>query len=160
MVEYRIKIMKIHLNNKQTKYRLNSSKIKKIINLLCLNLDFNKRKWSDISVIIVNEDEIKSLHKKYFNKNTTTDVITFTYPPIPCEKYYSGDIIINIDIAHEEGIKRKNINYELAFYIAHGIDHLNGNNDDTLEKRKKMHNREKKWVAKLDEIDLLNNLIS
>ena len=55
MVEYRIKIMKIHLNNKQTKYRINSSKIKKVINLLCLNLDLNKRKWSDISVIIVNE---------------------------------------------------------------------------------------------------------
>ena len=160
MVEYRIKIMKIHLNNKQTKYRINSAKIKKVINLLCLNLDLNKRKWSDISVIIVNESEIQSLHHKYFNKNETTDVITFTYPPIPCEKYYSGDIIINIDIVHKEGKKRKNINYELVFYIAHGIDHLNGNNDDTLEKRKKMHNREKKWVAKLDEIDLLNNLIS
>ena len=34
--------------------------------------------------------------------------------------------IINIDIVHKEGIKRKNINYELVFYIAHGIDHLNG----------------------------------
>mgnify|MGYP005715157171 CR=1 FL=1 len=50
--------------------------------------------------------------------------------------------------------------YELVFYIAHGIDHLNGNNDDTLEKRRKMHNREKKWIAKLDKIDLLNNLIT
>ena len=37
-------------------------------------------------IIIVCDNEIKKLHKKYFNKNTITDVITFSYSPIPGEK--------------------------------------------------------------------------
>ena len=108
----------------------------------------------------MDNNKIKKLHKKYFNKNIITDVITFSYSPIPGENKFSADIVINIDLVYKEGLIRNNIDYELAFYIAHGIDHLNGNNDNSYLKRQEMHNREKKWLLKLEKNDLLNNLIS
>lgn len=152
--------MKIHLINNQRKYKIKSNNILKVTKSLAQNLKFKKNNWDEISIIIVCDNEIKKLHKKYFNKNTITDVITFSYSPIPGEKKFSADIVINIDLVHKEGLIRNGIDYELAFYIAHGIDHLNGNDDNTDKKKQKMHNRENKWVSKLQKNGLLNNLIS
>ena len=152
--------MKIHLINNQKKYKIESNNILKVIESLCQNLKQTKKSWDEISIIIVDNNKIKKLHKKYFNKNTITDVITFSYSPIPGENKFSADIVINIDLVYKEGLIRNNIDYELAFYIAHGIDHLNGNNDNSYLKRQEMHNREKKWLLKLEKNDLLKNLIS
>ena len=152
--------MKIHLINNQKKYKIETKKILKVIESLCQNLKQTKKSWDEISIIIVDNNKIKKLHKKYFNKNTITDVITFSYSPIPGENKFSADIVINIDLVYKEGLIRNNIDYELAFYIAHGIDHLNGNNDNYYLKRKKMQTREKKWLLKLEKNNLLNNLRS
>ena len=152
--------MKIHLINNQKKYKIETNNILKVIESLCQNLKKSKENWDEISIIIVDNNKIKKLHKKYFNKNFITDVITFSYSPIPGENKFSADIVINIDLVYKEGLIRNNTDYELAFYIAHGIDHLNGNDDNSYLKRKKMHNREKKWLLKLEKNNLLNNLIS
>ena len=152
--------MKIHLINNQKKYKIESNNILKVIESLCKNLKQTKKSWDEISIIIVDNNKIKKLHKKYFNKNIITDVITFSYSPIPGENKFSADIVINIDLVYKEGLIRNNIDYELAIYIAHGIDHLNGNDDNSYLKRQEMHNREKKWLLKLEKNDLLNNLIS
>ena len=71
-------------------------------------------------------------------------MISFRYEPIPGESnQLTGDLIINVQRAHEEGVQRGDRNFELAFYIAHGFDHLNGATDDTPQKRTSMHHREK-----------------
>ena len=53
---------------------------------------------------------------------------------MPGDEAFSGDIIINLEQAVEEGFKRQGAEYELALYLAHGIDHLSGATDDTPEK--------------------------
>ncbi len=154
-------MMKIHLINQQKIYPLKLQKIKALTEFLSVYINTRNKSWTDISVIITNHKEITKLNKKYLNKNNSTDVISFTYEPIPGEKNnYSGDIIVNIEQAMEEGSKRGNIDYEFAFYIAHGLDHLSGHNDDTFLKRYIMHSREKKWLKKAQRKKLLTNLIS
>ena len=45
-------------------------------------------------------------------------------------------------MVYKEGLIRNSIDYELAFYIAHGIDHLNGNDDNTDKKAENAQSRE------------------
>ncbi|MEC8517384.1 MAG: rRNA maturation RNAse YbeY, partial [Verrucomicrobiota bacterium] len=68
--------MKIHLINNQKKYKIETNNILKVIESLCQNLKQSKENWDEISIIIVDNNKIKKLHKKYFNKNFITDVIT------------------------------------------------------------------------------------
>jgi len=57
-----------------------------------------------LSLILVNNEEIKEINKKYRNINKTTDVISF----VDREDDYIGDIFICIDKVKEQAIKYKN----------------------------------------------------
>ena len=76
-----------------------------------------------LSLILVNNEEIKEINKKYRNINKTTDVISF----VDREDDYIGDIFICIDKVKEQAIEYKNSEeWEFAFLLIHGILHLSG----------------------------------
>ncbi len=103
--------------------------------------------WSEVVVVLVDDESITQTNREYFGKNRPTDVITFRYDPIPGEtESWSGDLLINVDRAVLEGTGRGRLDYELALYIAHGFDHLSGAEDDTPEKQKKMRATETAWL--------------
>ena len=111
-------------------------------------------------MVLVDNDGITQTNREYFGKNCPTDVISFRYDPIPGEKdERSGDLIINVDRAVEEGTARSKIDYELALYIAHGFDHLSGAEDNTPEKQKKMRATETAWLRKAKAEGLLDSLL-
>ena len=116
--------------------------------------------WSEVSVILIDDDGITQTNHEYFGKNRPTDVISFRYDPIPGEaNALTGDLIINVDRAVQEGGRRGEIHYELALYIAHGFDHLSGAEDNTPEKHKKMRATETAWLRQAKTLNLLENLI-
>ena len=161
MDEYRINKMKISLINQQNNYHINNKNILNLSKEFGLKIQSEDKDWDEITIILTDHKNMINLNNKYFNKENTTDVISFTYDPIPGEQQLlCGDIIVNLDMVIEEGKRRSNVNYELAFYIAHGFDHLSGNNDNTPLKRKKMHAREKKWIEQAAKYDLLDDLIA
>lgn len=161
MDEYHINQMKISLINQQNNYNINKKRILILSKEFGFKIQSLDKNWDEITIILTDHENMISLNSKYFKKKTTTDVISFTYNPIPGEKQLlGGDIVINLDMVMEEGKKRNNINFELAFYIAHGFDHLSGYDDNTPIKRKKMHDREKKWIEQADQHNLLDNLIA
>lgn len=113
-----------------------------------------------MTVLLVDDEGITQTNREYFAKNRPTDVISFRYDPIPGEEdAFCGDLIINVDRAVTEGTERKSVARELALYIAHGINHLSGEDDDTPEKRARMRTTENSWLRKADKLGLLNNLV-
>ena len=117
--------------------------------------------WDEVSIVLVDDEGITQTNREYFGKDRPTDVISFRYDPVPGEvDAWSGDLIVNVDRAMQEGTERGDINYELALYIAHGFDHLTGAEDDTPEKRKKMHATETAWLRKAAKAGLLSDLIA
>jgi probable rRNA maturation factor len=97
--------------------------------------------------VLVDDAGITQTNREYFKKDRPTDVISFRYDPIPGEDdKLTGDLVVNVDRAMQEGLERNDINYELALYIAHGFDHLTGAEDDTPEKHKKMRTTETAWL--------------
>ncbi len=85
--------------------------------------------------------EITEYNRQYFNKDSVTDVISFTLNDKDLEtgEWILGDIIICSDVAQQEAAERnKTADEELALYAAHGTLHLLGYTDDTEINRKKM----------------------
>lgn len=108
--------------------------------------------WSEVCVILTDDQGIIPANLEYFGKDRPTDVISFRYDPVPGEEDgYSGDLIINVDRAAQRGPEENGNDYELALYIAHGFDHLSGAEDDTPEKKAAMLKTETTWLEELGE---------
>ena len=98
-------------------------------------------------------------NRQYFGRNRPTDVISFRYDPVPGESTaWSGDLMVNVDRAVQVGPEHKDIDYELALYIAHGFDHLTGAEDDTDTRRNKMRATETAWLNEAGKEGLVDGL--
>lgn len=111
--------------------------------------------WSEVCVVLTDDEGIIPANREYFGKERPTDVISFRYDPIPGEEEgFSGDLIINVDRAVQVGPDQNGADYELALYIAHGFDHLSGAEDDTPGKKQAMLNTETAWLEEIGELKL------
>jgi ssRNA-specific RNase YbeY (16S rRNA maturation enzyme) len=85
-----------------------------------------------------------------FGIRVQTDVISQAYLPIPGVSGPTAELVINLQRAIELGSRRPGgPTAELALYLAHGIDHLAGHDDDTPAARRSMRRRELRWLARL-----------
>jgi ssRNA-specific RNase YbeY (16S rRNA maturation enzyme) len=86
-----------------------------------------------------------------FGLRLQTDVITLRYRPLPgSPPGGEAEILVNAQRARREGLRRPGgPPAEFALYLAHGIDHLAGNDDATPPERRAMRSRERAWLAAL-----------
>jgi rRNA maturation RNase YbeY len=110
-------------------------------------------RWSEVCIVLVDNEGITQTNREYFGKNLPTDVISFRYDPVPGETTaWSGDLMVNVDRAALVGPEHKGCDYELALYVAHGFDHLTGAEDDTDAKRNKMRSTETAWLREAGDL--------
>ncbi|WP_145077686.1 rRNA maturation RNase YbeY [Poriferisphaera corsica] len=95
-----------------------------------------------LGINIVADDRMAELHLQFMNIPGPTDVLTFDM----CEDEtdpFEGDIIINIDEAARHAQQHNHdTRTEVLLYAVHGILHLLGYDDHTLEDFQDMHKRE------------------
>jgi len=115
---------------------------------------------AELSIALVNDDIIAPLNEQFMRHTGATDVISFLLVPPPGQERASGELVINLQRAREEATQRRgNPNRELAWYLAHGINHLTGATDRTPAQRAAMHKREKRWLNAADRAGLLADLL-
>ena len=130
----------IHITKNFKDITIDQSRIKKLIKNICDNF---KLKKVTISIVIVGNDEITKLNKKFLNRNSTTDCLSFDLSDKNSGYQKTFEIIVNAQKAIKETEKRPHFPQdELALYITHGILHNLGFNDDNPENAKKMHDTE------------------
>lgn len=88
-------------------------------------------------------------NREFFGKDRPTDVISFRCDPVPGEDGVTGDLIVNVERAVQEGPDHSGADAELALYIAHGFNHLSGADDNTPGKRAAMRRTELRRLAEL-----------
>jgi rRNA maturation RNase YbeY len=120
--------------------------------------------WSEVLVLLVGHAASAGAHRAVFGDDDPTDVITMTYAPMPgMDVGASGELVVNIERAVEEGTRRSRNGWtpahELALYIAHGVDHLTGADDANPADRRRMRARELTWVRSAERRGLLRNLL-
>jgi probable rRNA maturation factor len=116
--------------------------LKKWLNLLDIDLD--KQKIYEISLLFTDDQEIKSLNEQFRHKNQPTDVLTFAaletdFPDSDLiDSVTLGDIIISVQTAQKQAqLQKHSLKIELAWLASHGFLHLLGwdhPDDDSLRK--------------------------
>ena len=153
--------MIIHIINRQNICKPNKSKIKAILNFfLAISApDDANAHWAEVSLLLTNDNGIRQVKRQFFDVDCVTDVISFSSQPQPAEgKRRTAEIVVNMERACLEGGKRKGVEHEFALYLAHGCDHLAGNDDRTTKERNKMRRRELRWLKKAARMNLLSDL--
>lgn len=113
--------MKINLFNENN--LLNNIDYNKIIEDIenLFNVEFETSK--EVSVIIVNSEEIHEMNKQYRNIDRPTDVLSFE----EYEDDYLGEIFICEEKVYEQAKSYNHSNErEFAFLLTHGLLHLLG----------------------------------
>ncbi len=98
--------------------------LKKKINKLNNITSFKKKNY-EFSVLLTNNEKMKSLNFKFRKKNKITDVLSFPFRFVEKKSIYIGDIAISFDIVNQRS-KTSNFFLELDKMWIHGYFHLIG----------------------------------
>ncbi len=132
--------IEINIFNESSRKRLPR---KKIINSLEKLFSAENYNNATINLIFLDDGEIKEINKKYLEHDYATDVISFCLEEEPLE----GEVYISVETAKENSIEyNTTFTNELVRYAIHGVLHIIGYNDFSLEDREKMRNLENTYL--------------
>lgn len=135
----------------QTVYKFNKKHLLVIKKQTKILLDYLAEKFSkfykDVNIVLMGEEEISLLNKKYLKKNYPTDVLTF--PNLQEKKIISGEVILCpqkiLLYSFQDCIQPVNLFYET---LLHGLLHLYGmKHNDSAASLKKVHRQQKKILS-------------
>ena len=111
---------------------------------LCLRLPRKKKtelvQLPEISVLIVSDRKIASLHRQFLNESGPTDVITFQH----------GEIFISAESGRRNARRFGNaLARELRLYVVHGLLHLHGFEDSDSASARTMEVTQRKILREV-----------
>lgn len=120
-------------------------------NWLVNSISNEGKQTENINFIFCTDDYLLEINKKYLNKNTLTDVITFDYSEQ--EEVISGEIYISYQRIVVNAKKyNQAADNEIYRVMIHGILHLIGYNDNTENKKEIMTQKEDYYLSLLSQI--------
>ena len=109
------------------------------------------RRVSSLSVAIVDDATIASLHERFLDDPSPTDVLTFDLRDDEDDSAIEGEIVVSADTARRQGGSYgRPPHEEVLRYVIHGVLHLTGLDDGTAAQRKRMRREEDRVLAGLD----------
>ena len=104
----------------------------------------------EVSFVFTTDEYLLKINREFLNHDYLTDIITFDNRQ---GKELNGDIYISLDRVKENAEdNNKSLFDELHRVIIHGILHLCGHKDNTLESKTKMRNAEDKYLSLLADL--------
>jgi probable rRNA maturation factor len=150
--------MTISITNRQKLFNVDLNRMRKSLKRLLKELHCEDR---EISLLLVNDDQIRAMNKKYFNRNCPTNVISFAMTEGDfgnINPQILGDVVISVETAsHDALVGHINLMDELEFLLIHGVLHLLGydHENTTAEKIKEMIKRERELFSLLGHYPLI-----
>jgi probable rRNA maturation factor len=97
----------------------------------------------EVSVLIVSDRKIASLHRRFMHQSGPTDVITFQH----------GEIFISAETARRNAGRFGNdLGRELQVCIVHGLLHLHGYDDRDQARARKMESTQREILAQANRL--------
>ena len=101
----------------------------------------------EITVALVDDARLQSLHRDFMGIDTPTDIMTFPTDESAGETQ-GGELVISVDHAMTQAVGwGLSPGEEIAFLVVHGLLHLCGWRDDTDEQRARMMERQHALIA-------------
>jgi probable rRNA maturation factor len=137
--------MEITVKNIQNILPVYPAKIKKLIKHILKNEGIKKTGY--INICFVDNPLIKKFNAKFLKSRSATDVLAFDLSEKKDAKIISADIIISAQAALKQAnVFKTTPDYELSLYVAHGILHILGYDDQKTRQIKQMRRKEKQYV--------------
>lgn len=125
--------------------KVKKNSIKKQISRVIIS---ETKQVGNISVIFCSDEYLLEINKQFLNHDYYTDVITFDYVE---GNVVSGDVFISLDRVRENSLLFHNqVIKELYRVVFHGVLHLIGYNDKTLEEITEMRSKEEYYLNEVD----------
>ncbi len=109
-----------------------------------------QKSWPNyqISIFLIDDRQIRALKARYFGIRTSTDVISLNYTTV--KGFLEGEIHISLETARRQAREyRVTVQDEVRRLAVHGLLHLLGYTDDTLEERRIMADFESAALVRL-----------
>jgi probable rRNA maturation factor len=108
----------------------------------------------EVNLLLVDDDEITQLNRRYFRRNRPTNVIAFPMAGGPGAWIASrvlGDVVISAQTAERQAREAgKKAEEEILFLMVHGILHLLGfDHEGPGKKRQEMEKKERELFSLL-----------
>jgi probable rRNA maturation factor len=123
--------MEVQIDNRQVKHRISKKKIQKTAKAILSALGYPD---AELSILIVDDQQITHLNQQYLNREGPTNVIAFAMQEGPFAEIAPdllGDVVISVETAHRQA---KNAGLNMLDYfdqlLIHGILHLLGYNHE------------------------------
>jgi probable rRNA maturation factor len=147
--------MEIMIDDRQSRHQLPKQKIQKTAERILSALGYPE---GELSILIVDDEQIAKLNTTYLNHDGPTNVISFPMQEGPFTEVTPnllGDVVISADTAHQEavdaGMETMDRFYQL---LIHGILHLVGyDHVHSAEEAQMMDQKSDelfKWIGKED----------
>ena len=147
--------MTVSIRNIQKKQEINTSRFRRSVKRLLRQLDIEDH---EISVLIVDDEQIMKINRDYLHRDRPTNVISFGM-----KEGFSGDIhpeiLGDIVISAETALRDASaaglpFSDEMDFLLIHGLLHLMGYNHTTKEETQKMRHLEEELFYRLRRYNL------
>lgn len=122
---------------------------------------------SELSILIVDDNEIREINREYLQRDTSTNVISFSMREGEggeLNPELLGDVVISADTAARDAAEvGKPFECELVFLLLHGVLHLLGYDHErgTAEEAERMEAKEREVFANLEpEIPLMFKVLT
>ena len=109
---------------------------------------------AEISLAFVDNPTIHGLNKRYLEHDEPTDVLSFPLSESDARRLI-GELVVGAEVALAQAQARgHDVQAELALYVIHGLLHLCGHDDTSLEAARHMRQRERHYLKLLDLPDI------
>jgi len=119
--------MAVLLSNRQRKVKVDLDALRQSAAQMMKALDLE---GAELSICLVNDEEIKTLNKRYRQREETTDVLAFPMQGGESrgwDQNLLGDIVISPESAYRQAESQgHSLTEELNLLLAHGLLHLLG----------------------------------
>ena len=125
---------------------------KKNLKIYCKKvLNYKGYNSYSVSLIFLNEEELKKMKNKYFKENLYTDVIAFNLNSE--DEDLEGELYLSIKIIKDNAILyNASLENEIKRVVAHGLLHLIGYEDDNNSRKEKMTKIENRCIQLFEDI--------
>ena len=111
------------------------------------------REASEVSIVIVGDEEITRLNRQYLRRNRPTNVIAFPMAsgdPAALPSHLLGDVVISAETAKRQAeAAGRETGEEILFLMIHGVLHLLGyDHEKNAEERRKMEAKERELLQR------------
>lgn len=147
----------ISIQNRQKKHKVDTARLRRSLKRLLQELDCRD---CEVSLLLVDDDQIREINRSYLERDRSTNVISFSmkeglfghiHPEI------LGDIILSTETAARDALAgHLDFMDEIEYLLIHGLLHLIGYNHENtdVDEAERMKNRERELFFMLRHYDL------